>query len=324
MLINCVVYRDGKRVAEIAREQISEYLKQPGSFVWVAIKDPGAEELGVMEVEFGLHPLAVEDAQHGHQRPKIEEYGDQIFCVLRTMDIRGDEVHCGEVDIFVGRNFVLSIRRDTEPGFAAVRERAESEPDLLRKGSGFVFYALMDNIVDRYFPIVDQLEVELERIEERIFEGEVGDNARANIQALYKLRHKGMIVRHAVEPLIEAIHKLYGGRVPMPCAAIQEFFRDVYDHLLRVSTQLDGLRDMVTTAMQVNISMISLAETVVTKRLAAYAALLAVPTLLVGVWGMNFKHMPELDWEWGYPLSIALMVLVDAVLWRRFRRIGWL
>jgi magnesium transporter len=324
MLINCVVYRDGKRVAEIPREQISEYLKQAGSFVWVAIKDPSPEELGVMESEFGLHPLAVEDAQHGHQRPKIEEYGDQIFCVLRTIDLRGEEVHCGEVDIFVGRNFVLSIRRDTEPGFAAVRERAESEPDLLRKGSGFVFYALMDNIVDRYFPIVDRLEVELEAIEERIFEGEVGDNARANIRALYKLRHKGMIVRHSIEPLIEAIHKLYGGRVPMPCASIQEFFRDVYDHLLRVSTQLDGLRDMVTTAMQVNISMISLAETVVTKRLAAYAALLAVPTLLVGVWGMNFKHMPELDWEWGYPLSLALMTLIDVGLWRRFRRIGWL
>ena len=324
MLVNCVVYRDGKRVAEIPKEEISEYLKQPGSFVWVAIKDPQPAEIDEMEQEFGLHPLAVEDARHGHQRPKIEEYGDQIFCVLRTIDIRGDELHCGEVDIFVGRNFVLSIRHETEPGFAAVRERAESEPELLAKGSGFVFYALMDNVVDRYFPIVDQLEVELEGIEDRIFEGEAGENARANIQALYKLRHKGMIVRHAVEPLIEAIHKLYGGRVPMPCASIQEFFRDVYDHLLRVSTQLDGLRDMVTTAMQVNISMISLAENAVTKRLAAYGALLAVPTMLVGVWGMNFKHMPELEWQWGYPLSIGLMVLVDALLWRRFRRIGWL
>ena len=324
MLINCVVYRDGKRVAEIPKEQISEYLKQPDTFVWVAIKEPGPAELDEMEKEFGLHPLAVEDARHGHQRPKIEEYGDQIFCVLRTMEMRGDELHCGEVDIFVGRNFVLSVRQDTEPGFAAVRERAESEPELLRKGSGFVFYALMDNIVDRYFPIVDRLEVELEQIEERIFEGEPGDAARANIKALYQLRHKGMTVRHAVEPLIEAIHKLYGGRVPPPCASIQEFFRDVYDHLLRVSTQLDGLRDMVTTAMNVNISMISLAENAVTKRLAAYGALLAVPTMLVGIWGMNFKHMPELEWTYGYPLSLAIMVIVDALLWRRFRRIGWL
>jgi len=324
MLINCVVYRDGKRVAEIPKEQISEHLKEPGTFVWVAIKEPQPAELDEMEKEFGLHPLAVEDARHGHQRPKIEEYGNQIFCVLRTIELRGDEVHCGEVDIFVGTNFVLSVRQETEPGFAAVRERAESEPELLKHGAGFVFYALMDNIVDRYFPIVDQLEVELEHIEEKIFEGEAGDWARANIKALYKLKHKGMIVRHAVEPLIEGIHKLYGGRVPQPCARTQEYFRDVYDHLLRISTQLDGLRDMVATALQVNISMISLAETVVTKRLAAYGALIAVPTLLVGVWGMNFKHMPELDWPWGYPLSIAVMLLIDALLVRRFRRIGWI
>jgi len=184
--------------------------------------------------------------------------------------------------------------------------------------------ALMDNIVDRYFPIVDALEVELEAIEDRIFQGEAGATAYTNIRALYKLKHKGMIVRHAVEPLIEGVHKLYGGRVPMPCATTQEYFRDVYDHLLRISTQLDGLRDMVATALQVNISMISLSENTVTKRLAAYGALIAVPTLLVGVWGMNFKHMPELEWTFGYPLALGVMAVIDAILWRRFRRIGWL
>jgi magnesium transporter len=324
MLINCVVYRDGKRVAEIPKEEISDYLKQPGTFVWVALKDPEPAEMDEMEEEFDLHPLAVEDARHGHQRPKVEEYGNLVFAVLSTIEMRGDEIHSGEVDIFVGPNFILSVRHETEPGFVAVRQRTESEPELLRNGAGFVFYALMDNIVDRYFPLVDALEVELERIEERIFEGEAGDTARSNIQALYKLKHKGMTVRHAVEPLIEAVHKLYGGRVPQVCAANQEYFRDVYDHLLRVSTQLDGLRDMVATALQVNISMISLQENAVTKRLAAYGALIAVPTLLVGVWGMNFKHMPELEWTFGYPLALAVMTLVDFVLWRRFRKIGWL
>jgi hypothetical protein len=199
-----------------------------------------------------------------------------------------------------------------------VRERAESEPELLQRGSGFVFYALIDNIVDRYFPLVDALEVELEKIEDHIFEGEAGEKAHANMRALYRLKHKGMTVRHAVEPLIEGIHKLYGGRVPQPCSNTQEYFRDVYDHLLRISTQLDGLRDMFNTAMQVNISMISLSENAVTKRLAAYGALLAVPTMLVGVWGMNFKHMPELDWELGYPLSLAVMAIIDVLLWRRF------
>jgi magnesium transporter len=324
MLINCVAYRDGKRVAEIHKEEISDYLKQAGTFVWVAMKDPEPAELEEMEHEFGLHPLAVEDARHGHQRPKIEEYGNQVFAVLRTMELRAEELHCGEVNLFVGPNFVLSIRRETEPGFAAVRERAESEPELLQRGSGFVFYALIDNIVDRYFPLVDALEVELEKIEDHIFEGEAGEKAHANMRALYRLKHKGMTVRHAVEPLIEGIHKLYGGRVPQPCSNTQEYFRDVYDHLLRISTQLDGLRDMFNTAMQVNISMISLSENAVTKRLAAYGALLAVPTMLVGVWGMNFKHMPELDWTWGYPLSLAIMAIIDALLWRRFRRIGWL
>jgi magnesium transporter len=324
MLINCVAYRDGKRVAEIHKEQISDYLKQAGTFVWVAMKDPEPAELEEMEKEFELHPLAVEDARHGHQRPKIEEYGNQVFAVLRTMELRAEELHCGEVNLFVGPNFVLSIRRETEPGFAAVRERAESEPELLQRGSGFVFYALIDNIVDRYFPLVDALEVELEKIEDHIFEGEAGEKAHANMRALYRLKHKGMTVRHAVEPLIEGIHKLYGGRVPQPCSNTQEYFRDVYDHLLRISTQLDGLRDMFNTAMQVNISMISLSENAVTKRLAAYGALLAVPTMLVGVWGMNFKHMPELDWELGYPLSLAAMAIIDVLLWRRFRRIGWL
>jgi magnesium transporter len=324
MLINCVVYRDGTRVAEIPKGQISDYLKQPDTFVWVAMKDPEPAEMSEMEEEFELHPLAVEDAHHGHQRPKIEEYGNQIFCVLRTVQVKGEELQCGEVDIFVGPNFILSVRHDTEPGFQAVRDRAESEPELLRHGAGFVFYALMDNVVDRYFPVVDALETELEKIEDGIFEGEAGENARDTIRALYRLRHRGMTLRHAVEPLIEAMHKLFGGRVPLPCAQTQEYFRDVYDHLLRVSTQLDGLRDMVNTATQVNISMISLAENAVTKRLAAYGALIAVPTLMVGVWGMNFKHMPELDWTWGYPLAVGVMAIVDVFLWRRFRRIGWL
>ena len=323
MLVNCVVYREGKRSAEIPKEEISDYLAQPGTFVWVAIKDPQPGELESMEEEFDLHPLAVEDARHGHQRPKIEEYGNQVFCVLRTVQMKGEEIQCGEVDIFVGPNFVLSVRHDTEPGFQAVRDRAESEPELLKHGAGFVFYALMDNVVDRYFPVVDALETELEKIEDGIFEGEAGENARATIKALYQLRHRGMTLRHAVEPLIEGVHKLFGGRVPLPCAQTQEYFRDVYDHLLRVSQQLDGLRDMVTAAMNVSLSTVNMATTDVTKRLAAYAALVAVPTLIAGIYGMNFKHMPELDWTVGYPLAVTMMVVIDALLYWQFKRADW-
>ena len=316
--------QDGKRLGEIPKEAISDYLKRADTFVWVALKDPTPAELDEMAQEFDLHPLAVEDARHGHQRPKIEEYGDSLFAVLHAIELRGDDIHCGEVDIFVGRNYILSVRHHTEPGFAAVRARAESEPELLKNGAGFVLYALMDNIVDRYFPVVDALEMELEKIEERIFEGDAGASAQANIKALYQLKHKGMVVRHAVEPLIEATHKLYGGRVPHVCVGTQEYFRDVYDHLLRVSQQLDGLRDMVITALQVNLSMITLSENVVMKRLAAYGALVAVPTMIAGIYGMNFKHMPELDWWLGYTVSLAIMLLIDGYLWVKFRKTGWL
>ena len=321
MLVNCVAYQEGRKLAEIRKDEISEYVKRADVFVWVALKDPTPEEIAEMAQEFGLHPLAVEDAQHGHQRPKIEEYGDSLFAVLQTLRLAGDEIQIGEVTLFVGRNYILSIRRDTEPGFKAVRARAESEPELLRFGSGFVAYALMDNVVDRYFPIVDALEVELEKIEERIFDA---DSPRANIKSLYGLKHQLMVMRHAVEPLIEAIHKLFGGRVPVVCHGTQEYFRDIYDHLLRVSQQLDGLRDMVITALSVNLSMITLSENEITKRLAAYAALVAVPTMIAGIYGMNFKHMPELDWTLGYPLSLLAMALIDGVLWWKFRKTGWL
>jgi magnesium transporter len=321
MLINCVAYEDGKRLGDIPKAEISDHLARPGCFVWVAIKDPQPAELAEMQEEFGLHELAVEDAQRGHQRPKIEEYGDSVFAVLHVPQLRAADVHVGELDLFVGRNYVLSVRHDFEPGFQAVRDRVEGEPELLRQGSGFVFYALMDNVVDRYFPLVDALEAELERIEARIFED---DRTRTTLRQLYDLKYKAMVVRHAVEPLTDVLHKLYGGRVPAMCAPVQEYFRDVYDHLLRVSQQLDGLRDMVTTAMGVNLSMINMATTDIARRLAAYAALVAVPTLIAGIYGMNFKFMPELHEPWGYPMALGAMVLIDGVLWWQFRRKGWL
>jgi magnesium transporter len=321
MLVNCVAYQDGRKLGDIAKAEISDYVRRPECFVWVAIKDPEPGELLEMQAEFELHELAVEDAMGGHQRPKIEEYGDSIFTVLKVPQLRGSDIEVGEIDLFVGRNYVLSVRHRTEPGFQAVRDRAESEPDLLKVGAGFVFYALMDNVVDRYFPVVDALEVQLEEIEERIFADE---SARTNIRELYALKHRLMVMRHAVEPLIEVLHKLYGGRVPAVCQGVQDYFRDVYDHLLRLSTQLDGLRDMVITAMSVNLSLINMGTTDITKSLAAYAALVAVPTLIAGIYGMNFELMPELKVWWGYPAAIAMMAGIDFFLWRHFRKAGWL
>lgn len=321
MLINCVAYQEGRKLADITTEQISDYVSRPECFVWVALKDAEAGELAEMQEEFGLHELAVEDAHHGHQRPKIEEYGDSLFVALHNIDIVGEELKVGEVDIFVGPNYVLSIRSRMEQGFTAVRTRCEREPELLKYGSGFVLYALMDAVVDRYFPVLDALEVELERVEERIFSG---SSARANIEALYALKQKLMTLQHAVVPLLEGVGKLYGGRVPHVCAGMQEYYRDVYDHLVRINQSIISLRDMVITAISVNLSMITLQENETTKRLASYAALVAVPTMIAGIYGMNFKHMPELDWVWGYPLAMVLIVAIDTYLFFRFRKAKWL
>ena len=321
MLVNCVAYQEGTKLSDIPKEAISEYVKRPDCFVWVAMKDPTQAELEEMRDEFGLHELAVEDARHGHQRPKIEEYGNSLFAVLQTIEIKADELQVGEVDIFVGPNYILSVRLHSERGFTEVRARCEREPHLLKHGAAYVFYALMDAVVDRYFPILDALESELEQIEEQIF---LRNTARSNIEALYALKRRLMTLKHAVDPLMEAVSKLYGGRVPQICSGMGEYFRDVFDHLQRLHATIEGIRDMQTTAIQVNLGMISLNETEVTKKLAAWAAIIGVPTMIAGIYGMNFKNMPELEWVWGYPVSIAVMAAIDFWLYFQFKKVKWL
>ena len=321
MLVNCVAYQEGRKLADIDRHEISAYLARPDCFVWVALRDADAAELAEMQDEFDLHELAVEDARKGNQRPKMEEYGDSLFAVLQTVEVAGEELKVGEMDVFVGRNYVLSARQKTERGFQDVRARCEREPELLGHGSGYVLYALMDAVVDRYFPVLDAIETELEALEEQIF---TGKSPRENIEALYYVKQKLMTLKHASGPLLDASGRLFGGRVPQVCAGLGEYFRDVYDHLVRLNQSLDTLRDTVTTAIQVNLAMITIGESEVTKRLAAYAALVAVPTMIAGIYGMNFEHMPELNWAFGYPLSIAVMAAIDGYLFYRFRKAGWL
>jgi magnesium transporter len=320
MLVNCAAYQDGKKLGDIKAEEISQYVSRPECFVWVALKDPGPGELAAMQKEFDLHELAVEDARHGHQRPKIDEYGDSVFAVLHNIQF-GEELQVGEVDLFVGKNYVLSVRNQAEPGFREVRARCEREPENLKYGSGFVFYALIDAVVDRYFPVLDAIEDEFEKFEEQIF---TGNSLRANIEGLYYVRQKLTTLQHAVLPLLEAVGKLYGGRVPQVCAGMQEYYRDVYDHLVRISQTINSQRDTVTTAIQVNVAMITFAETEVTKRLAAWGALIAVPTFIASLYGMNFKNMPELEWAFGYPVAVGAMAVINILLFRRFRKAGWL
>ena len=322
MLVNCVAYRDGKRIADIEPHQISEYLKQPGTFVWVALKDSTEAELSAMQEEFDLHPLAVEDARHGHQRPKVEEYGDSLFVVLHTVEVHGEDLHIGEVDIFVGPNYVLSVRNRTERGFQDVRNRAEREPQLLKHGSGYVFYFIMDAVVDRYFPVLDAIESELEAIEEKLFLP--SSKPGQNIEKLYYVKQKLVALKHASGPLLDNAGKLYGGRVPQVCGGLGEYFRDVTDHLIRLNQSIDASRETVGTAIQVNLAMVQVADSEVTKRLAAYAALVAVPTMIAGVYGMNFEVMPELKWTYGYPMVMAVMAALDGYLFYKFRKAGWL
>ena len=321
MLVRCAVYEGGKKVADIPKEEIRAHLGKPGRFVWVALRDPTPEELEEMRVAFGLHELAVEDALHGNQRPKVEEYGDCIFTVMHTVELEGDELLVGEIDVFVGRDYVLSVRKRAKQGFASVRERCEREPHLLKEGPGYVLYVLMDTVVDRYFPVIDSLENELDTIEERIFEGEP---SAENVKALYALKRKLMVLRHAAGPLHEAAGKLYGGRVPEIVASTQDYFRDVYDHLFRINQTIDSLREMVTTAISVNLSLINAHESETVKRLASYGALVAIPTMIAGIYGMNFEFMPELHWTLGYPIALAAMLATDGYLFYRFRKAGWL
>lgn len=322
MLIRCVAYRDGRKIGNIDTAEIHTYLNQPGCFVWVALVEPDAAALEQMQEEFDLHPLAVEDARHGHQRAKIEEYGDSLFVVMHIIeeDDQG-EFQLGEVNIFTGRNYVLSVRSRTKKGFDEVRARAEREPELLQQGAGYVLYALMDSVVDRYFPLLDKLEVELEAIEEKIF----ADSApRANIEALYSLKQKLMVVRHAVAPLAEGVGNLSGGRVPAVCSGMRDYFRDIYDHLQRLNQTIESERDTVATAISVNLSMIQMQENDTMKRLAAYGALVAVPTLIAGIYGMNFEYMPELHWKYGYGATLGLMAALDGYLFYKLRQAKWL
>ncbi|MEJ7930561.1 magnesium/cobalt transporter CorA [Ramlibacter sp. AN1015] len=322
MLINCAAYSEGRKVADLALSDIGGYLQQPDTFVWIALQDATHDELSRLQAELDLPELAVEDALHGHQRPKIEEYSESLFVILHLIEAgEEDQLDVGEVAIFAGSRYVVSVRNGSKQSFLGVRTRAEREPQLLKFGPGYVLYALMDAVVDRYFPIVERLEAQLEQIEDEIFGAAPG---RANVERLYLLKRKLTVLKQAVAPLLHDIGRLHGGRVPAQVQGVQEYVRDVADHLARVNASIDALRDTITTAIQVNLSLVTIDDGAVTKRLAAWASIFAVWTAFAGIWGMNFEFMPELQWRYGYWIALAVISLACAALFARFRRIGWL
>jgi magnesium transporter len=322
-VVNSIAYAGGLRLGEVAIPDISEVLKQPGRFVWIGLHDPDAEVLKEVQQEFSLHDLAIEDAARAHQRPKLERYGDSLFAVLRTahLDRPTGAIEFGETHLFVGANYVVSIRHGASLPYVEVRSRCEASPDLLAKGPGFVLYALMDFIVDQYFPLVDSFEDRLQELEDDIFKQTL---TRETTERIYQLKRSLLEVKRAVAPLIDMCNRLVRTDNALIPDDARVYFRDVYDHAIRINEMIDTLRELLTTALEANLSLISVSQNDAMKRLAGWAAIIAVPTMIAGIYGMNFKFMPELDWALGYPVTMAVMLAACGFLYYRFKRSGWL
>jgi magnesium transporter len=322
-VVASVAYGEGRRVGDVAIPDIDRILEQPGVFVWLDLHDPAPGLLQQIQKEFGLHDLAIEDAQVAHQRPKLEQYGDSIFVVLRPAILSPDQqrVQLGETHLFVGPSYVVSIRHGATPSYAAVRARCESTPALLAKGPGFVLYAVMDFIVDQYFPLLDTLGNQLEGLEEEIF-SESFD--RQTIQRIYDLKRNLLEVKRAVSPLVDVSNRLIRFDLPLIPEDTRPYFRDVYDHAIRINEHVDTLRELLTGALEAHLSLTAVAQNDAMKKLAGWAAILGVPTMVAGIYGMNFKFMPELTWRYGYPGVLAGMAAACVYLYYRFKRSGWL
>jgi len=321
MIVNCAVYADGRKVGAVETDDISEILKFPGQFVWIGLHDPDEPLLRKMQEEFTLHDLAIEDALRAHQRPKVEEYGDSLFVVLRTAYLEGAAIELGETHVFLGPRYVVSVRHGASMPYRDVRTRCEATPALLRKGPGFVLYALMDFVVDQYFPIVEALEEQLEVLEEEIFGGTFSS---ATTQQVYALKRDLVTFKRAVSPLVDVCNRLTRFDVALIPEDVRVYFRDVYDHVVRINETIDTMRELLTTALEANLSLIAVRQNEDLKKLAAWAAILAVPTMIAGIYGMNFDFMPELHWRLGYPFACALMLTICATLYWWFKKSKWL
>ena len=322
-VIVCAAYYGGTRVADLSIDQIRPALGRENQFVWLGLYEPERDVLQKVQQQFGLHDLAVEDAYKAHQRPKLELYEDSLFVVLRTAHISASSRHLefGETHIFLGRNYLVTVRHGSLRSHIGVRHRCESTPHLLSKGPGYVLYALMDFVVDQYLPVVQQIEEEVEELEDTIFGSADSANATSRI---YQLKRELLSLRRAVTPLVEVCNRLMRFDLPHIPEDTRVYFRDVYDHIVRLNETIDAQRELLTTALEAHLSLMSHAQNEHMKRITAWAAMIAVPTMIAGIYGMNFKHMPELAWDYGYHLSILVMAGACVALYVGFKRSGWL
>jgi magnesium transporter len=323
VIVDCAVYENGRRRdGAVPVHEAMEACRRPGAFTWIGLYEPTEEEFDSIRREFELHELAVEDAIHAHQRPKLEVYGDTVFIVLKTARYVDPEevVRLGEILIFLGKDFVITVRHGEASELKDVRYRLEQDPEQLSHGPGAVLHAILDKVVDDYGPALVGLGEDIDQIENQVFSGE-----RANpAQRIYKLKREVLEFSHAVGPLVDPVDRLAKGHYEVIHPEVRTYFRDVNDHLLRAHDQLESYRDLLTSVLSANLAQVTVRQNEDVRRISAIVAILAVPTMIAGIYGMNFDHMPELGWAFGYPLVLAVMAAICFGLYRYFRRVGWL
>ena len=326
VIVDSAVYRQGKRIvddlppSELGR--VRKLATEPGDFVWVGLHEPSEAELATVEEEFGLHPLAVEDAFTAHQRPKLERYEQTLFLTLKSLWYvdATDAVETGEINMFVGDDFVITVRHGSGSELHSARRDLEAKSAVLTHGPSAVVYAVCDRVVDGYLSVMTSLEEDVDEVETSVFSAQrTNDSAR-----IYTLKREIAEARRAVLPLREPMRRFATGAVPGIEEGSAPFFRDVLDHLNRVADTVDGLDQLLSTAFDAHLAQISVQQNEDMRKISAGAAIVVVPTLIAGVYGMNFHHMPELSWTYGYAYALALMAGVGLVLWVWFKRSGWL
>jgi magnesium transporter len=321
MVMKCVAYENGIAIGDVVLEDISEVLKRDNTFIWLGLREANKELLGKIQEEFGLHELAIEDACSAHQRPKIEEYGDSLFIVLHTAHLGEDKVEFGESHLFLGPRFLVTVRHGASKSLSKVRERCEAMPNQLSKGPGFALYAIMDFIVDNYMPVIHGLQGRFDVLEEAIF---AYKPSRQTMEDLYKLKRELLLLETAINPVIDICNELMRFHNELIPKEVLVYFRDIADHIKRIDQAIHSMREMLLAAMQVHLTFETVRQNDVVKQLAGWGAILAIPTMVFSWYGMNFKHMPELEWQYSYPLVIAVVTLGSALLYWRLKKARWL
>jgi magnesium transporter len=325
-IVDCALYVAGKRQqGRLPYEGALKAAEDSGGFVWIGLHEPTDAQVQGLANEFNLHPLAVEDAINAHQRPKLERYGDHWFLVLKTakyvehkeLTKQSEVVETGEIMLFVGQNFVVTVRHGTGRPLKSVRDALEHDQELVCCGPPAVVYKIADQVVDDYISVADEVEQDLDEIEEAVF----SPNRTDDTLRIYQLKRELLEFKRAVVPLGRPLEQLMAAEKLKP---VHEYLRDVEDHLRRVTEQVEGFDELLDSILDANLTRVTVQQNDDMRRISAYVALAAVPTLIAGVYGMNFDHMPELHWAYGYPYAIGLMALVVFGLYRAFKRSGWL